>query len=426
MPGTHIVGFPYFPGTATGRLHRGTSVSGDTALCIVMLSQHEIISFKGHAAGLIIVEAAPFSHSMIGLLGFGLPTVLISTKQAEQLGAGIELVIDGSSGVITDTLDAISPAVDNNSLLQPGQALLMADGEPVDLCASIRQADSARQAFVLGARSIGLVRSEFLSTEHDQIPDTEFYQHSFRQLCEAASGLSVTLRLLDVAADKIPLWLPPLDSIGQPLGQQGVRLYHSEPVRSIVDAQLSAVSILSTEFKLRVLIPYITRLEEYIYWLSQIRQRLPDNVAVGAMAETPASVLDVGHLLEDADFVAIGCNDLMQSLYAADRDLAAQRHYLDPYAPVLYRLFRHVAEQAGIQLARIQLCGLLPQIQGCLPVLLGLGYRTFSVDAPFIPYLVQIIANTTQQKCEKLAQQVCAARTTQQVLQILQLPTDMH
>ena len=104
MPGTHIVGFPYFPGTATGRLHRGTSVSGDTALCIVMLSQHEIISFKGHAAGLIIVEAAPFSHSMIGLLGFGLPTVLISTKQAEQLGAGIELVIAEMKGPVRDRL----------------------------------------------------------------------------------------------------------------------------------------------------------------------------------------------------------------------------------------------------------------------------------------------------------------------------------
>ena len=68
----------------------------------------------------------------------------------------------------------------------------------------------------------------------------------------------------------------------------------------------------------------------------------------------------------------------------------------------------------------------LPQIQGCLPVLLGLGYRTFSVDAPFIPYLILIVANTTQQKCEKLALQVCAAKTTQQVLQILQLPADMH
>ena len=60
-----------------------------------------------------------------------------------------------------------------------------------------------------------------------------------------------------------------------------------------------------------MLIPYITRLEEYIYWLSQIRQRLHDNVAVGAMAETPVSVLDLGYLLKDADFVTIVCNDLM-------------------------------------------------------------------------------------------------------------------
>ena len=93
-----------------------------------MLSQHEITSFIGHATGLIIVEAAPFSYSKIGLLGFGLPTGLISTQQAEQAGAGIELVIDGSSGAITNTLETISPAVENNSLLQHGQALLMVDG----------------------------------------------------------------------------------------------------------------------------------------------------------------------------------------------------------------------------------------------------------------------------------------------------------
>ena len=247
MPSTDIVGFPYFPGTAIGRLHRG--VNGDTALCIVMLSQHEITSFKGRAAGLIIVEAAPFSHSMIGLLGLGLPTVLISAHQAGQLKSGVEFVIDGSSGVITDSLEAISPEIENSSLPRSGQALLMADGEPVNLCVSIRHADLARQAFVLGSRSIGLVRSEFLSTEYDQIPDAEFYQRSFRQLCEAASGLNVTLRLLDVAADKIPSWLPPLDSIGRPLGQQGVRLYHSEPVRSIIDAQLSAVSIPSSSLE---------------------------------------------------------------------------------------------------------------------------------------------------------------------------------
>jgi phosphoenolpyruvate-protein kinase (PTS system EI component) len=176
-------------------------------------------------------------------------------------------------------------------------------------------------------------------------------------------------------------------------------------VGKVVEAQLTALADLSNEFPLRVLVPFLVRIEEYEYWLAFIRQRIPDHVPVGAMAETPASLLDVGPLVESADFVAIGCNDLMQGLYAADRDRADLRHYLDPYAPVLFRLFRQVAVQAGEHLHRIQLCGLLPQIQGVFPVLLGLGYRTFSVDTPFIP---------------------CSARTTLEVLKTLGQPGERH
>ncbi|TNF97995.1 MAG: phosphoenolpyruvate-protein phosphotransferase, partial [Gammaproteobacteria bacterium] len=237
--------------------------------------------------------------------------------------------------------------------------------------------------------------------------------------------LTVTFRLLDVAADKIPTWLPASDSQDQSSGLQGVRLYNIDPVQNVIDAQLDALANLSSDYSVRVLVPFITRLEEYDYWSSLVRKRIP-NVSMGAMAETPASVLDIAHLLEQADFVSIGCNDLMQSLYAADRDRSELRYYLDPYAPVLFRLFKQVAEQSAQHLDQVQLCGVLPQIRGVLPVLLGLGYRSFSVDAPFIPYLANTVANTTHDECKALAEQVCATRTTQQVLEILQLPTDSH
>ena len=194
----------------------------------------------------------------------------------------------------------------------------------------------------------------------------------------------------------------------------------------MIDAQLTAIAGLAQDFDIRLIIPFLTRLEEFEYWLAWIRQALPDTVPVGAMAETPASVLDISLLLERADFVAIGCNDLMQSLYAADRDQAELRHYLDPYAPVLFRLFLQMSEQAGGEMHRVQLCGVLPQIQGVLPVLLGLGYRDFSVDAPFIPYLADTVRRCTQEDCRSLAERICAARTTEEVLEVLALPKDRH
>jgi phosphoenolpyruvate-protein kinase (PTS system EI component) len=420
---TNVLGSPYFPGVVVGKLHRG--MNGHVSGHIILVREDEVALITTLPTGLIVVDAAPFSHTMIGLLGLGVPTVLISEQQAELFEEGMELQVDGSSGRITDQLDVASPETEYTSARQPGQAVLMADGNPVSLAASVRQPAAARKAKQLAAKNIGLVRSEYLLPEHDLIPDAAFYQSAFLEICEAASPLTVTFRLQDIAGDKIPPWLSSLDTPGKSFGMQGVRLFGLEAVQRVIDAQLDALAELSNDFSLRVLIPFLTRLEEYEYWLSLIRKRLP-GLPVGAMAETPASVLDIGHMLESADFVAIGCNDLMQNLYAADRDLPELRHYLDPYAPVLYRFLKQAAEQASAQVELIQLCGVLSQIQGVLPVLLGLGYRTFSVDAPFIPYLASVIEGTTSIECESLAEEVCTATLTQQVLEILGLPTDRH
>jgi phosphoenolpyruvate-protein kinase (PTS system EI component) len=426
MPAEHIniSGMPYFPGVASGRLHRG--MQGDTAQCIVIMDERVASTTEQLPAGLLVVDSAPFSHRMIGLLGLGVPTVLITSAQAELLTEGSEYVMDGSSGLITDERKQLSVNERPASEWTPGQEFLMADGQAVNLCASVRHVRAASQALAVGARSIGLVRSEFLQPADGHLPDKDFYLEAFRSIATAASGLTVTIRLLDVAADKLPDWLPPFDAAGQALGLQGTRLYGMEPVNHVIEAQLAALADLSEEFSLRVIVPYVARLEEFAYWLDRVRAQLPARLPVGAMAETPASVLDCHNLLSYADFVSIGCNDLMQSVFAADRDVAELRHYLDPYAPVLFRLFRQVAEQAGDGLEKVQLCGLLPQIQGVLPVLLGLGYRSFSVDAPFIPHLSIIASQLSQDDCVALAQSVCDARTTQEVLQILQLPGDRH
>lgn len=391
-----------------------------------MISQYEVFGYRTLPAGFIVVEAVPFSHTMIGLLGLGVPTVLISAEQAARLEEDTQLLIDGTHGLINNDLTVAKPSEESLQNSNAGQAVLTTDGEAVNLLASVRQASVARQARELGAKAIGLVRSEFLLPEHGQDPDKAFYRSAFRDICEAAAPLAVTFRLLDVAADKVPSWLAGKGSIGQAAGMQGVRIHNIEPVAAVIEAQLSALLELSNTYSIRVLLPFLTRLEEYDFWLQHIRHRLPDTVSIGAMAETPAMVLDISRLLDHADFVAIGCNDLMQSVFAADRDQAELRHYLDPYAPLLYRLFKQVAEQAGERLNQVHLCGVLPQMQGVLPILLGLGYRDFSVDAPFIPHLAGRISSISKVDCEKLASQVIAADTTQQVLKLLQLETDRH
>lgn len=417
-------GIPYFPGISRGVLHIG--LAGATADNIVVLSLSEIKPATMRPAGFLVVDGAPFSHTMISLLGYGVPVVMISDQQANNLVEGVLLQIDGSTGEIIS--GGVMQDFVTQHLLSPpaGQSVFTADGTAIKLCASARNIDSIRLAVEMGAQSIGLVRTEFLLPADGRVPDSDYYQDTFDVICRTAAPLSVTFRLLDIAEDKMPAWMPASKHIGGILGQQGVRLYGSEPVRSVVQAQLSAINALSEHDNIRLLIPYLVRLEELRYWRDWIAEQISRPIEIGGMAETPASVLDINNWFADADFVAIGCNDLMQCLFAADRDRAELRNYLDPYAPVLFRLLRDTAQVVGANLEKVLLCGILPQLPGILPALIGLGYRTFSIDAHSIPCLAQTVATTTLADAEQLAAQVCVAKESREVRGILQLPDNTH
>ena len=267
-------------------------------------------------------------------------------------------------------------------------------------------------AVEFGAEAIGLLRSEFLVPEDGRLPDAAFYRSAFRKLCETAAGLPLTIRLFDVAVSKRPSWLPLAPVDAGVLGRQGVRLYADEPVHGIYLAQLQAIAALAPEFEVRVLLPYVADLAELQYWRDDIKQQLAYPVAVGAMAETPAAALQLREWLEVVEFVAIGCNDLMQCLFGADRDQPELHRYLDPYAPALYRFLRQVADAVQDRLDAVQLCGVLPQLPGILPLLLGLGYRAFSVEATLLPYLWSTIAGTHAGDARMLAERVCRARSS--------------
>jgi phosphoenolpyruvate-protein kinase (PTS system EI component) len=416
--GIDIFGMPYVPGMAQGALQLGAQK--DIANRIVVLLQQDIETIYELPRGFVVVEGAPFSHTMIRFMSMGVPTVIISEQQAELLQEGMEIRLNGATGQITTKISDVDEP-EPESLFVSEHPLKTNDGIAVSLRASVRNEEAAQRSRLEGAEAIGLVRSEFLLPADGSVPDSVFYTHAFGQICEAAAPLPVTIRLLDVAADKIPAWMPALDSVGGALGLQGVRLYGIEPMRSVCQAQLDAINSLSERYAIRVLIPYLVRHEELHYWTESIRQQLSKSLPLGAMAETPASTLDMANWFDLVDFVAIGCNDLMQCLFAADRDRAELRDYLDPYAPLLWRFMQQIATNAETQLDRIQLCGVLAQLPGVLPILLGLGYRAFSVEATLIPYLRQTITTTNVVEAQRLAQQVCATKESREVLELLGL-----
>lgn len=409
---------PFVPGRVRGTVRHGLAGAGSGNL--VVLSRQELDDFSGPCAGLIVLGIAPLAHPMIRLLGLAAPGVMVDEEQGGVLAEGLELILDGDRGLLY-SLEFAAPLPPGEEPAAPvaGAAICTADRQRVYLSAGVSSLEAVRRARRNGAYAIGSLRSEYLGFDHAVAPDAECCERTLREFCAAARPLPVTLRLPDIAIDKQPRWLGALPGMDGPLGLRGARLYHIEPVRGALGALLEAVSRLAAEFDIRLLIPFLTSPEEFIHLRREIEDALAMPMSIGAMVETPAAALMMREFLAAADFIDIGCNDLMQCLYAADRDVPQVAPLLDPYAPAMFRLLRLVAEQAGARQEDIQLCGMYSQVPGVLPALLGLGYRRFNVDPLFIPLLARRVAATDSEQAQVLAQQVCAAEDARSVIEII-------
>jgi phosphoenolpyruvate-protein kinase (PTS system EI component) len=410
---------PFVPGIATGVLRRhGRPAPTD----ILLLPYAALERLDAHPAALILIGGAPLAHPMIRLYGFGIPTVVVSAAQAAQLQEGRTLRVDGYSGRISapaESGESPSPEIVTPS---SGQPVHTADGVPIELRASVADRQGVANAVANGASAIGMVRSEFLVPEDGSAPDEIFYTATLQQLCQQAGTLPVTVRTLDLAPDKHPDWLGEIPAMRGPLGLRGARLYDEEAVRPVFQAELRALAKLANECGLRLLLPYMTRPEEYPPLREAIRRTFDAPLPLGVMIETPAAALALPEWLRLVDFVVIGCNDLMQCLFAADRDIPQVAGLLDPYSPVLYRFLSLMAESVRAELHRVQLGGLLPQVPGVLPLLVGLGYRNFSAEPLLTPCLATLVTRCDTVAASTLAERACAAGSAAEVRELLGLP----
>lgn len=418
-----IQAMPFVPGQVQGTLSRDASVAGPEPV-ILLLHYADMMELQQMPAGLVVVGGAPLSHPMTQLQSLGLPTVIVSDRQAAELRPGTRVLLDGHEGTIRlasgEGFSAMPPEVG----LQPGRPMETADGALVELRASITGEAGAADARRLGATAVGMVRTEYLTPPHGRMPDVSYYHKAFTAICQAADPLPVTFRLLDISVDKKPPWLGEMRGMTGLLGLQGSRLFGVRPVSTVLQAQLAALETVSRDYDLRVLMPYVASPEEFRHWRNRVRAWLPDRVEIAAMAETPAAALAMPEWRRSGTRVSLGCNDLMQCLFGADRDIPEVAGYLDPYAPSLFRFLSLVAGGAGEHLQYVQICGLLQQMPGVLSILLGLGYRNFSTSTRLVPSLAQVVHGTRLTEAEQLASAVLEAGDSGSVRELLGLPPE--
>jgi phosphotransferase system enzyme I (PtsI) len=360
----------------------------------------ELVELARRQVAAVVTRAgSPLSHSAIVARGLHLPMVVGCADALSHVNDGDALLVDGRDGLLV-----VEPDADDLSRYQVLRAKIekkrvelerlrraptrTRDGVDIGLFANAERPEEIEEALACGADGIGLYRTEFLFLGREDVPDEEEQFATYREVVRAMGGRPVTLRTLDLGADKADrAGLSLRDEPNPALGLRGVRLSLHRP--TLLDTQLRAILRASAFGPVRVLVPMVTAREEVEAVkarLGLLAERLRgeghalgERVAFGVMVEVPAAALTLPDYADLVDFAAVGTNDLVQYLLAADRTHEALDGLFSERHPAVLRLLQRLFEEARAAALPIHVCGELAASAPDVPLLLALGLRDFSV-----------------------------------------------
>jgi len=396
--------------------HAPASISPEQSSILVAhdLSPADMILFKQHQFAAFITDVGgSTSHSAIVARSLNIPSVMALHHARQLIRENELLIVDGAQGVVIVNPDKHVLAeyklrqnqysLEKQKLkrLKTARATTL-DGAHIELHANIELPQDVAKVRESGAMGIGLFRSEFLFLNRDDLPGEEEQFLAYRKVAEDMRGLPVTIRTLDLGADK---QLNGVTSSGTnpALGLRAIRLCLAEP--QMFQTQLRAILRASHYGKIRILIPMLCNLPEISQSLHLIEcakqslavENLPYDTAieVGGMIEIPAAALAVQAFAKKLDFLSIGTNDLIQYTLAIDRTDDTVAHLYDPLHPAILMLLAHTirsADKVGISVA---VCGEMAGDSTLTRLLLGLGLRVFSMHPSHLLAVKQRILKTS-------------------------------
>lgn len=353
-------------------------------------------------AGFALATGSWTYHTAILARSLGIPAAIALSGVTTQVEAGERVVVDGDSGlvVVDPPAEFVPPA--SAAAAAPRVVLAAAapdppqtrDGRTIRLEANIERPEDAAMARASGACGIGLYRSEYLLAGRQAEAVSEDVQlAAYRQVLESMRGAPVTIRTFDIADARVGPADPRMVSRWRRhRGLQAIR--HSASRRELLRSQLRALLRAARYGELRIMFPFVARLEELVEartMLEDARQQLRvrgemvPEVEMGAMIEVPGAALTADLLVREAAFFSIGTNDLVQYCLAADRSDPEMSHLHAPFHPAVLRLIRTVTRVGRRCGVRVSICGEMAADRTALDLLIGLGVTEFSMRPSAIP-----------------------------------------
>lgn len=357
------------------------------------------------------------SHAAILARSLNLPAVVGVEDLPETIDSEIVVILDGSEGQVilnpsAKTLAVYRSRQEDEMLANEALALkarlpaITRDSVTAKIWASVsREADIA-PALEMGIEGIGLYRTEYLFMDQETLPDAETQYEKMAPIVKAMGGRPVTIRTMDVGADKPAPVIQRLQTreANPALGYRGIRLSLAQP--ELLIAQFEAILRLGALTPISIMLPMVTNVSE----VQQAREILSETYArlsrkrkiqiaeimppMGMMVETPAAALQIEQFAELSDFFSIGSNDLTQYMLAVDRTNERVASMYDPMHPAVVDGFNRVIEAGLLHGRRVSLCGELAGDTDYTERLLRLGFRHLSTAPTNIPRLKQAVRDS--------------------------------
>jgi len=343
-------------------------------------------------------------------------------------------VLDGNSGVVYvnpgteierdyTNLARRYEAFKKDLLADDGAPAATRDGHRITLLANIALQADIHLALRYGAQGIGLLRSEFSFLTYEDFPDENQQYKLYTQMFGAVGKRPITIRTLDIGADKYPPYLRVPREENPFLGWRSIRISLEMP--GLFKVQLRAILRAAARYNVRVLFPMISSLEELRRAkeiLAEARAELfkeglehnPD-IEVGIMVEVPSAVWLAPRLAREVDFFSIGTNDLIQYLLAADRNNSKVAHLYEALHPAVISAISEVVNVARGTDKEVCICGEMASDPLATLLLIGMGLDELSLSPLFIPVVRKIVREVDYQTARLVARETLQMASVQEI-----------
>jgi phosphotransferase system enzyme I (PtsP) len=370
--------------------------------------------------GLVLEETGALSHVAIVARALGIAAVGNVPNIVDLAEPGDAIIVDGILGDVhlRPPADVERSYAEKARLRARKQAQyqklrdvpsVTKDGVAIELQMNAGMLVDLQHVAETGAASVGLFRTEIEFMLAPRLPKMTEQENFYRSILDTAGGRPVTFRTLDIGSDKVLPYLEKVEEENPALGWRAIRISVDRP--GLLRSQLRALVRAGSGRDLRIMFPMITTVGEFEtaksfvdYELGQLKKHghaLPRSLKLGVMIEVPAMIWQLDEICKKADFLSVGSNDLVQYIFAADRENKRVAARFDPLSGPVLQALKLIADKARAYAKPVALCGELGGKPLEAMVLLALGYRELSMSAASVGPVKAMVLATNLKETEE-------------------------